>query len=145
MADTPYVAPTFVNNNAPALNADNMNNLAQAVQRLGVANGGTGATEITEGAIVIGNGTDTIEELSGTGAVYATTYGQPEFGTLPPSCGGTGLTSLASLRANLGLIQIRGTAPTDTNSLWIRPSDNTLHYYYKGEWRTISGTFGSVD
>lgn len=143
MADTPYVAPTFVNNNAPALNADNMNNLAKAVQKLGVANGGTGKTSITDGAIVVGNGTDAVDELTGTGALYATTNKNPQFGTLPASCGGTGVTSLAQLRATINLIQIRGDAPNDTNCLWINPNDNTLNYYYNGSWRKTLGVFGS--
>lgn len=37
-----YTAPTFVNDSAPALNANNMNDLAQNVENLQVANGGTG-------------------------------------------------------------------------------------------------------
>lgn len=148
MTDTPYVAPTFVNDNSPALNATNMNNLAQAVQKLGVANGGTGKTSITDGAIVVGNGTDAVDELTGTGALYATTNKNPQFGTLPPSCGGTGVTSLSALRAVISVFQVATYTPTDTHSLWIDPRDNTLAFYYVdpqtgvGAWRKIVGVFG---
>jgi hypothetical protein len=137
-----YTAPTFVNNNTPAINATNLNNLAKAVESLGIENGGTGKSSFTDGAILVGNGTDPVDELTGTGAVYATAQGSPQFGTLPVNCGGTGYTSLASLRANIAVFQIRGTAPNDTNSLWINPNDNSLSYYYNGSWRKIVGVYG---
>lgn len=138
-----YTAPTFVNNNTPAINATNLNNLAKAVESLGVENGGTGCNTFTDGAILVGDGTDPVDELVGTGAVYATTSGNPQFGTLPASCGGTGYTSLASLRANIAVYQIRNTAPNDTNSLWINPDDNTISYYHNGTWKKTVGVFGS--
>lgn len=138
-----YTAPTFVNNNTPAINATNLNALAQAVESLQVPNGGTGNNTFASGAILIGDGTNPVDELVGSGAVYATTSGDPKFGTLPASCGGTGYTSIASLRANIAVFQIRGNAPSDTNSLWINPNDNSLSYYYGGSWRKIVGVFGS--
>ena len=138
-----YTAPTFVNDSLPSINATNLNNLAKAVESLGVENGGTGCNTFTDGAILVGDGADPVDELVGTGAVYATTSGSPQFGTLPTSCGGTGYTSLASLRANIAVFQVRTTAPNDTNSLWINPSDNTISYYYSGSWRKIVGVFGS--
>lgn len=61
---------------------------------LGVAKGGSGKTSLTAGAILKGNGTSGIAELTGTGAVYATTNKSPTFGTLPVSCGGIGQTTL---------------------------------------------------
>ena len=138
-----YTAPTFVNNNTPAINATNLNNLAKAVESLGVENGGTGNSSFTEGAILVGDGSNPVDELKGTGAVFATVSGNPEMGTLPVSCGGTGYTSLASLRANIAIFQIRTTQPNDTNSLWINPNDNTLSYYYNGSWRKVVGVFGN--
>ena len=140
---TPYSAPTFINDNTPAINATNLNNLAKAVESLGVANGGTGNNTFTNGGILVGDGTDPVGDITGTGALYATSSGNPQFGTLPASCGGTGYTSLASLRANIAIYQVRTTAPTDTNSLWINPNDNTISYYYGGSWRKIVGVFGS--
>ena len=143
MATTPYVAPTYVNNNPPAINDTNLNNLSKAVELLGVANGGTGSTNFDEGAVLIGNGTEPVEGLTGTGALYAVESGSPQFGTLPVSCGGTGFTTLAALRANIFVFQIRTTPPNDTNSLWINPDDNTISYYYQGAWHKIVGVFGS--
>ena len=61
---------------------------------LGVARGGTGKSTITSGAILKGNGTSAIAEVTGTGALHATTSGSPAFGTLPVSCGGTGNTAV---------------------------------------------------
>lgn len=69
---------------------------------LSVARGGTGKATATAGAILKGNGTSAFTEMSGTGAVYATTKNSPTFGTLPASCGGTGLTASPSMQTNLG-------------------------------------------
>lgn len=138
----PYTAPTFVNNSQPPLNASNMNDLAQAVENLEVPNGGTGRASLEDGSVLIGNGTDPVEMLSGSGALYSTTSGSPQFGTLPASCGGTGYTSIASLRANIAVYQIRTTPPNDTNSLWINPTDSSLNYYFNGSWKKIVGVFG---
>lgn len=140
-----YTAPTFVNDSQPALNAENMNNLAQAVESLCVENGGTGASTLPQGGVLIGAGTQPVETIFGTGAVYATTNGNPTFGTLPASCGGTGYTSIASLRGNIKVYEIRTTEegePDDTNTLWINPDNNSISYYYDGSWRKIVGVFG---
>lgn len=59
-----------------------------------VAHGGTGQETFTAGALLKGNGTDAVGMITGTGAVYATTSGDPKFGTLPVSAGGTGRTSI---------------------------------------------------
>ncbi len=61
---------------------------------LSVVRGGTGVASATAGALLKGNGTSAFAELSGTGAVYASTKNSPAFGTLPVSCGGTGNTSV---------------------------------------------------
>ena len=140
-----YTAPTFVNDSQPSLNAENMNNLAQAVELLGVENGGTGASIIASGGIVVGAGTQPVETVFGTGALYSTSNGDPTFGTLPVSCGGTGYTTIAALRANIKVFEIRTTEegePDDTNTLWINPDNNSVSYYYNGSWRKIVGVFG---
>lgn len=98
-----YINPNFRDNTTPALSAENMNNLANAVALLSTANGGTGRATLASGAILYGDGTNAVGQLVGTGAVYATASGSPQFGTLPVSCGGTGVTSLPTLKANLGL------------------------------------------
>lgn len=69
---------------------------------LGVARGGTGKSSVTSGALLKGNGTSAMSEVTGTGALHATTSGSPTFGTLPLSCGGTGMTSSPSMLTNLG-------------------------------------------
>lgn len=143
-----YTAPTFVNNNTPAINATNLNNLAKAVESLGVENGGTGNGSFTEGAILLGDGTDPVAELSGSGAVYATEEGDPQFGTLPVSCGGTGATSLEQLKTNMGLANagfvIQANAPSVTTVLWIDTNNRTLKYYDGTNWIPVVGVYGSA-
>lgn len=143
-----YTNPNFQNNNTPAINATNLNNLANAVQNLGVENGGTGKNSITSGAIVTGNGTGAVNELSGTGAVYATQIGSPQFGTLPVSCGGTGAVTLDALKENMGLASagfvISDTEPEVTTVLWINPTNGVAKYYYNNAWNAIVGVFGTV-
>lgn len=140
-----YEAPTFVNGSTPALNATNMNALAEAVESLGVENGGTGKQSITSGALVKGNGTGAIGEVIGTGAVYATASGSPTFGTLPVSCGGTGVTSIAALKTAMGLTSagfiISAAAPSDTTKLWINSTNSTMNYYNGSAWVAIRGVF----
>lgn len=140
-----YTAPTFVNDSAPALNANNMNDLAQNVENLQVANGGTGRQTLTSGAILTGNGANPVGQLTGTGAVYATSNGNPTMGTLPVSCGGTGATSLDALRTALGLstagFVVQASAPSDTTKLWINSTNSTMNYYNGSRWVAIRGVF----
>jgi hypothetical protein len=140
-----YVAPTFVNDNPPAINESNLNTLAKAVESMVVGNGGTGVKEFTEGSILLGDGTDPIDELVGTGAVFATESGNPQMGTLPVSCGGTGATTLDQLKENMGLslagVVINEEAPSDTTKLWINPITRTLSFYYNGAWVLVRGVY----
>lgn len=140
-----YTNPVFHNGDLPAINETNLNDLAYAVQNLTVPNGGTGRTQLVSGALIYGNGTSPVGNLHGTGAVFATQEYNPRFDTLPVSCGGTGVRTLAELRANISVFLIQTTQPQDTsgNILWINPSDSTLNYYYNGQWRKILGVFGS--
>jgi hypothetical protein len=141
----PYTNPNFRDNTTPALSAENMNNLANAVAQLSTANGGTGRTTLTSGAILYGDGTNAVGLLVGTGAVYATTSGSPQFGTLPVTCGGTGVTSLSALKTNLGLANagfvVQSSAPADTSVLWINSSNSTMNYYDGSSWVAIRGVF----
>ena len=140
-----YTNPNFRDNQTPPLSAENMNNLANAVSQLSTANGGTGRTSLTSGAILYGDGTNAVGLLVGTGAVYATTSGSPQFGTLPVTCGGTGVTSLSALKTNLGLANagfvVQSSAPADTSVLWINSSNSTLNYYDGSSWIAIRGVF----
>lgn len=140
-----YTNPNFQNNNTPAINATNLNNLANAVQNLTVPNGGTGKNSITSGALVKGNGTSAVGEVIGTGAVYATTSGSPQFGTLPVNCGGTGVVTLDAFKEALGLTNagfvVSDTAPQVTNVLWIDSTNSTMKYYNGTSWVAIRGVY----
>ena len=143
-----YTAPTFVNNNTPAINATNLNNLAKAVEGAVVANGGTGKTSFTEGAVLVGDGADPIDELVGTGALYSPTSGNPQYGTLPVSCGGTGVVTLDALKTAMGLenagFVVSDTAPESTTVLWIDTNNGTLKYYDGTNWIPVVGVYGSA-
>lgn len=140
-----YTNPNFQNNNTPAINATNLNNLANAVQNLGVENGGTGKATFTSGALLKGNGTNAVGEVIGTGALYSSTTGNPQFGTLPVNCGGTGAVTLDALKENMGLANagfvISGTEPEVTTVLWINPTTRTLSFYYNGAWVLVRGVY----
>lgn len=140
-----YTNPNFQNNNTPAINATNLNNLANAVQNLGVENGGTGKAAFTSGALLKGNGTNAVGEVIGTGALYSPTSGNPQFGTLPVNCGGTGAVTLDALKENMGLANagfvISDTEPEVTTVLWINPTTRTLSFYYNGYWVLVRGVY----
>ena len=143
-----YVNPGWVNGGVPAIDQDNLNEISEALELLPVENGGTGKTSNTAGSILIGNGTDPVGELNGTGALYAGTSGNPEFGTLPVSCGGTGTTTLDALKSAMGLANggfvASATEPEDTTKLWIDTGNSGLMKYYDSDnsvWVAISGAF----
>jgi len=62
-----------------------------------VARGGTGASSFPSGALVRGTGGASLNYLQGAGALYSPSTGNPRFGTLPISMGGTGVTTLNAL------------------------------------------------
>ena len=64
-----------------------------------VARGGTGASSFPNGALVRGTGGTSLNYLQGAGALYSPSTGKPQFGTLPISMGGTGVTTLNGLLA----------------------------------------------
>lgn len=68
--------------------------------------GGTGLSSPTTGGLLKSNGANPCSSLRGTGALYSTSAGNPVFGTLPASMGGTGVTSIGALRNSLGIITI---------------------------------------
>ena len=140
-----YTNPNFQNNNTPAINATNLNNLANAVQNLTVPNGGTGKTSITSGALVKGNGANAVGEVIGTGALYSATSGSPQFGTLPVNCGGTGVVTLDALKSAMGLANagfvVSNTAPQVTTVLWIDSTNSIMKYHNGTEWVAIRGVY----
>ena len=78
---------------------------AAFVDLVTVALGGTGKSSHTSNAVLTGNGTNAVNNVAtANGAFYATSAnGAAKFGTLPIAQGGTGGTSAAAARTNLGL------------------------------------------
>lgn len=80
---------------------------------LGVARGGTGKSTLTSNAVLAGNGTSAVKQVTTkSGALYATAdNGASQFGTLPAAQGGTGQTSLQAARNAMGLGNTTGALP----------------------------------
>ena len=72
---------------------------------LPIEHGGTGASELTTNAVLLGNGTSSVKQkTTANGAMFATGTGvEPSFGILPIAQGGTGATSATSALNNLGI------------------------------------------
>lgn len=86
-----------------AAKAEHTHSAADVTQGvLSVVRGGTGMSSPTSGGLIKGNGTEPCGIVRGTGALYSLSAGNPRFGTLPASMGGTGVTSLNALRSALG-------------------------------------------
>ena len=83
------------------LTAADDNGLTKNAILVGGENNTVRAIAITAGSVVIGDATNGVKGINGTGALYATTSGAPSFGTLPISAGGTGATTAAAARTNL--------------------------------------------
>lgn len=63
--------------------------------------GGTGVSNPKAGGLLKAKGAEACESLLGVGALYSEESGNPIFGTLPVTMGGTGVTSLESLSEQL--------------------------------------------
>lgn len=83
------------------LTAADDNGLTKNAILVGGENNTVRAIAIAAGSVVIGDATNGVKGINGTGALYATTSGAPSFGTLPLSAGGTGATTAAAARTNL--------------------------------------------
>jgi hypothetical protein len=79
-----------------------------------VSQGGTGKDSHTSNAVLTGNGSNAVNNVStANGAFYATSSGgAASFGTLPVAQGGTGATTAANARTNLDAAQSNGAAGT---------------------------------
>ncbi len=122
---------TFKNHIGLTNNPHNVT-LAQAMSAGGtvnVAHGGTGRTTLTSGAVLLGNGSNAIAQKTGTGAFYASTSGDPKFGTLPIAQGGTGRTDNGTYKnssqsvnnsASRGYIEFPGTNGSKVLIQWGR-------------------------
>lgn len=91
---------TFVDVDDVLIAADNSGLTKNAIL-VGGENNTVRAIAIAAGSVVIGDATNGVKGINGTGALYATTSGAPSFGTLPISAGGTGATTAAAARTNL--------------------------------------------
>ena len=117
-ANGTYTAPDFVNGAAPALNASEMQAMADTIERVGITNGGTGAntaaaartnlgiTPANIGALSTSGGTIS-GNLAVTGALTVGAYGT----IVPVTAGGTGANSVAGARNALGLGNTSGALP----------------------------------
>lgn len=83
------------------LTAADDNGLTKNAILVGGENNTVRAIAIAAGSVVIGDATNGVKGINGTGALYATTSGAPSFGTLPISAGGTGATTATAARTNL--------------------------------------------
>ena len=83
------------------LTAADDNGLTKNAILVGGENNTVRVIAIAAGSVVIGDATNGVKGINGTGALYATTSGAPSFGTLPISAGGTGATTAAAARTNL--------------------------------------------
>lgn len=83
------------------LTAADSNGLTKNAILVGGENNTVRAIAIAAGSVIIGDATNGVKGINGTGALYATTSGAPSFGTLPLSAGGTGATTAAAARTNL--------------------------------------------
>lgn len=101
-AEATYATKTELNGKS---NTDHTHEAADITSgTFGVARGGTGQSSHTANAVLTGNGTNAVNNVStANGAFYATTNGgAATFGTLPIAQGGTGVTSNPSMLTNLG-------------------------------------------
>ena len=113
-----YVAPTFVNGSSPAINASELNAMAQTLQQVGIENGGTGATSAAAARTALGITPANIGALATSGGTISgnlTVSGSLTVGTyattVPISAGGTGQTTVAGARNALGLGNTSGALP----------------------------------
>ena len=108
------------------LTAADDNGLTKNAILVGGENNTVRAIAIAAGSVVIGDVTNGVKGINGTGALYATTSGAPSFGTLPLSAGGTGATTAAAARTNLDVYS-KNEVITKVNEVTCLAYYTTLH------------------
>lgn len=100
------------------------------------------AIAIDAGALVMGDATNGVAGVLGTGALFATISGAPKFDTLPIEAGGTNATTVADARTNLDVYSKKETSDrvavatsvvyttTLTASGWSGNADDGYTYSY---------------
>ena len=109
-----------------------------------VAQGGTGAASHTANAVLTGNGTSAVNNVAtADGALYATSAnGAPQFGTLPIAQGGTGGTSAANARTNLGTPASSSIASVEQSTATASHAKDS-HFMLDGELRKATSAIAA--
>lgn len=119
-----YQAPDWLDGQAPAIDADELTAMSQTLEKIPVANGGTGATTASEartnlgitpaniGALPTSGGTIS-GNLTVTGSLTGNLTGNADNidGVVAIAHGGTGATTVATARNALGLGNTSGALP----------------------------------
>lgn len=110
-----YVSPNWANNTSPYINASELNAISDTLAKVPIANGGTGAT--TASAALTNLGALPKANVTSKGSANTPVYfnangvASPISNPLPVSLGGTGATTAAAARAQLGLGNTSGALP----------------------------------
>lgn len=110
-----YVSPNWANNTSPYINAAELNAISDTLETVPVANGGTGATTAATALTNLGAlpKANVASKGSTNTPVYFNASGvaTPITNPIPISLGGTGATSAAAAREQLGLGRSDGALP----------------------------------
>lgn len=128
-----YVAPTWVNDTSPYINASEMQAMCDTIELSPIANGGTGAT--TASGALTNLGAMPIANAKSKGSANTPVYGNsngvltPISSAIPVALGGTGATTLAGIRNAIGLGNTTGALPIangGTGSTTVASARNAL-------------------
>lgn len=109
-----------------------------------VSQGGTGKDTHTSNAVLTGNGTGAVNNVAtASGALYATeANGASQFGTLPVAQGGTGATTAATARTNLGTPSSSSIAAVEQSTATANHAKDS-HFVLDGELKKATAAIAS--